>query len=52
MAKGSLAELRTQLDISCQINYLDEAKFKTLDEKAVVIGKMLGSLIKARAKSL
>ncbi len=51
MAKGSLAELRTQLEISNQINYLDGKKFKDLDDKAVVIGKMLGSLIKARSQN-
>jgi four helix bundle protein len=51
IAKGSLAELRTQLDISNQINYIDDNIFKDLDEKAVTIGRMLGSLIKARSKS-
>jgi four helix bundle protein len=50
MAKGSLAELRTQIEISHQIGYLEENIFKDLDEKAVVIGKMLGSLIKSRSK--
>ena len=52
MAKGSLAELRTQLDIANQIDYLDDKGFQNLDEKAVTIGKMLGSLIKARSKKL
>lgn len=52
IAKGSLAELRNQLDIACQINYLDESNYKDFEEKAVSIGKMLGSLIKARSKSL
>jgi four helix bundle protein len=50
MAKGSLAELRTQLDISNQIDYLEGNRFRELDEKAVTIGRMLGSLIKARSK--
>ena len=49
MAKGSLAELRTQLDISLQINYLDEETFNNFEEKAIAIGRMLGSLIKARS---
>ena len=52
MAKGSLAELRTQLEISNQIEYLNENAFQDLDEKAVTIGKMLGSLIKARSKGV
>lgn len=50
IAKGSLAELRTQFDIANRIEYLDEEKFQEMDAKAVVIGKMLGSLIKARKK--
>jgi four helix bundle protein len=52
MAKGSLAELRTQLDIANEIEYIDEEVFEELDEKSVTIGKMLGSLIKARSKKL
>jgi len=51
MAKGSLAELRTQLDIARRIDYLSEEVFQGLEEKAVLIGKMLGSLIKARSKT-
>ena len=50
IAKGSLAELRTQLDIAHQISYIDDNIFHDLDEKAVAIGRMLGSLIKARSK--
>ena len=44
--------MRTQLDIASQIDYLDDIGFKDLDEKAVTIGRMLGSLIKARSKTL
>ena len=50
MAKGSLAELRTQLDIANEIEYLNEKVFEELDDKSGTIGKMLGSLIKARSK--
>lgn len=50
IAKGSLAELRTQLDIALHINYIVEEVFQDLEEKTIIIGKMLGSLIKARAK--
>jgi four helix bundle protein len=49
MAKGSLAELRTQLDIARRIDYLSEEIFQGLEGKAILIGKMLGSLIKARS---
>jgi len=48
IAKGSLAELRTQLDIALRIVYISEEVFQDLEGKAVLIGKMLGSLIKAR----
>lgn len=49
IAKGSLAEFRTQIDISYKIGYIEENIYKGLDDKAVEIGKMLGALIKARA---
>ncbi|BBO81327.1 hypothetical protein DSCO28_18930 [Desulfosarcina ovata subsp. sediminis] len=50
IAKGSLAELRTQLEIATQIGYVDDDDFKSLDQQAITIGKMLGGLIKARSK--
>ncbi|MCL0088890.1 four helix bundle protein [Dehalococcoidia bacterium] len=49
MAKGSLAELQTQLEIACAIGYLDEQLMKELEGKCQIVGKMLGSLIKARS---
>jgi four helix bundle protein len=49
-AKGSLAELQTQLEIAFAIGYIDEATFRRLDEKCASLGKMLGSLIKFRSK--
>jgi four helix bundle protein len=51
IAKGSLAELRTQLDIALRIVYISEEVFQDLEGKAVLIGKMLGSLIKSRSSS-
>jgi four helix bundle protein len=50
MAKGSLAELQTQLEIAFEIGYIDEATFLQLDEKCASLGKMLGSLLKYRSK--
>jgi four helix bundle protein len=50
VAKGSLAELQTQLEIAFAIGYIDEAAFRRLDEKCASLGKMLGSLIKFRSK--
>ena len=49
IAKGSLAEIQTQLEIAYEIEYLDNLTFDDLDEKCTVIGKMLGSLIKVRS---
>jgi len=48
MAKGSLAELQTQLEIAYEIKYLDERTFYDLQEKCITLGKMVGSLIKIR----
>ena len=50
ISKGSLAELQTQLEIACEIGYVDEHRTKELLDECQVIGKMLGSLIKARSK--
>jgi len=49
IAKGSLAELRTQMEIAYKIGYIDESQFKGIEDKAIEIGKMLGALIKSRS---
>ena len=51
MAKGSLAELQTQLEIAQLVGYMDKATFSDADEKCAEIGRMLGALIKARSAS-
>jgi four helix bundle protein len=51
IAKGSLAELQTQLDIAFEIGYLKKEELTELFDKSIYIGKMLGSLIKARSKT-
>ena len=48
IAKGSLAELITQIEIADEIGYLDSDKKKSLGQECEEIGKMLGSLIKSR----
>jgi four helix bundle protein len=50
MAKGSVAELRTQLEIAFEVGWLDEKQFQSLDSTALVIAKMLGALIKSRSR--
>ena len=52
IAKGSLAELRTQMDIAYQVGYIDEKAFLDVEGKAIQISKMLGALIKARTPRL
>ena len=49
IAKGSLAELQTQLEIAYEIGYLDSSALGGLDQTCTSIGKMLGALIKARS---
>jgi four helix bundle protein len=48
IAKGSLAELRTQLEIASEVGLITQAQFITLEADCLIIGKMLGGLIKAR----
>jgi len=49
IAKGSLAELQTQIEIAFEIGYLSEKNMKELYDRSQIIGRMLGSLIKARS---
>ena len=48
IAKGSLAELRTQLMIALEIGYLDKDEFAKIEQDCSEIGKMLGGIIKHR----
>ena len=48
IAKGSLAEVVTQLEIAQEIGYITREELILFNEKCGEIGKMLGSLIKAR----
>ena len=51
IAKGSLAELSTQLQIATEIDYLDKVVFDDLDYRLRELGKMIGSIIKVRQKT-
>ena len=51
IAKGSLAELQTQIEIAFEIGYLSEKIMRELYDSSQIIGKMLGSLIKARSQN-
>ncbi len=48
IAKGSLAELRTQLQIAYEIGYIEKDVFNSLDQEYNMLGKMIGALIKSR----
>lgn len=48
IAKGSLAELRTQLQIAYEIGYIKREVYKKFDREYEVLGKMIGALIKSR----
>jgi four helix bundle protein len=50
IAKGSLAELRTQLIISLEIEYISSAKYRDLEKICNNISAMLTGLIKHRSK--
>jgi four helix bundle protein len=50
MAKGSSAELLTQLEISVGIGYFTMDQVEMVNGEIIDIGKMLGSLIKARTE--
>ena len=48
IAKGSLAELQTQLEIAAEVGLIPAEKQQELEQNCIKIGKMLGALIKAR----
>ncbi|MFA5353748.1 MAG: four helix bundle protein [Thermodesulfovibrionales bacterium] len=48
IAKGSLAELRTQLEIAKGIGYVDENAYNDFENQCNKIGAMLTKLIQAR----
>ena len=52
IAKGSLAELRTQLQIAFEIGYIEKDTFEELDQEFIQLGKMIGALIKKRGNKI
>ena len=51
IAKGSLAELLAQMEISVGISYFNQEQLVPFEKEILDIGKMLGALIKARSNS-
>jgi four helix bundle protein len=52
IAKGSLAELATQLEIARDVGYFAPAQVEPLIIQCSELGRMLGALIRARSESL
>ncbi len=48
ISRGSLAELRTQLDIALGRKLISAEAYRSLDERCAEIGRMLSGLIKFR----
>jgi four helix bundle protein len=48
IAKGSVAELRTQLQIAHESGHLNKTIYETLETDYAILGKRIGTLIQAR----
>ncbi len=48
IAKGSLAELRTQIQVAFEVVYLEKEIYERVEAECTELGKMIGGLIKAR----
>ena len=51
IAKGSLAELITQLEIAGEVGFLTTGQVAPLARECSELGRMLGALIKARSEN-
>jgi four helix bundle protein len=47
IAKGSLSELDTQIEIARRLEYLDQARWEALDERLERIDRMLSGLVRS-----
>ena len=51
IAKGSVAELRTQLQIAHESGHLNKTIYETFEKEYDTLGKRIGRLIQARRQS-
>ena len=51
IAKGSLAELRTQIQIAYEIGYLERDSYETIEAGCIELGRMVRRLIKVRMEA-
>ena len=49
IAKGSLTELRTQLQISMETGLIEKTEHERLEDECIILSKMIGSLIPIRS---
>lgn len=52
IAKGSVAEVLTQLTIAQEIGYIDQSSFTMFEQRCQSVAKMLSRLIASRSNSL
>jgi four helix bundle protein len=51
MAKGSVAEVRTQIQIACEVGHLRKPEYDSLEAEYEQLAKKIGSLIRARSQA-
>jgi len=51
MTKGSVAEVRTQIQIACETGHLRKPEYDSLEAEYEQLAKMIGSLIRARSQA-
>ena len=51
MAKGSVAEVRPQIQIACETGHLRKPEYDSLEAEYEQLAKMIGSLIRARSQA-
>ncbi len=51
MAKGSIAEVRTQIQIACEVGHLRKPEYDSLEAEYEQLTKKIGSLIRARSQA-
>jgi four helix bundle protein len=51
IAKGSLAELRTQVQIAYEIGHLSKHQYEDIEHECEELARMIGKLIKVRSKT-
>ena len=52
IAKGSLAELRTQVQIAHEIGHLEKNAYEIIESECGELGRMIGKLIKVRQEAI